>query len=161
MASHFFRYLDTVGDGTGTMNANGDYSATAQDFFFQPAFGVYVFRMIIMIEDTNGMRAEEYGNLGVALNNGYTIMKKDSDDIVQLDINDSVSIKTNAEIGRSGFETDIKSWGAGDEVLLAGCKFADTGAPLELDRNDKLVVTLNDDFTGLIEHFFMVQGIAD
>ena len=72
-----------------------------------------IVRLREVIEDTNGMRAEEYGNLGSALTNGYRMLRKNENDIVQLDLNNGIFVKTNAEIGRTGFETDIKTWGAG------------------------------------------------
>ncbi len=160
-ASHFFRYLDTVGDGTGITNAVGDYSVTPTPFFFQPPLAVYIHKAIIMIESIAGMWAERYGNIPNGLINGYSLIHRDTDDISQLELNNGIPIKTNAQIGRTGFNVDVKTWGAGDEVLLATCDFQTTGAPLTLKANHKLGIILNDDFTGLKQHFFMVQGIFD
>lgn len=161
MASHFFRYLDTVGDGTGTMNAIGDYSVTPTGFFFQPPLAVNVHKAVIMIESAAGMWAERYGNIMGGLTNGYSFSRKDAADVMQLELNNGIAIKTNAEIGRTGFDVDVKTWGAGDEVLLATCDFKGAGGPIEINANDKLGIILNDDFSTLNQHFFMLQGIFD
>lgn len=159
MASHFFRYLDTNGDGSGTMNAIGDYSLTPTAFYYQPPITVKVHKAVIMIESLQGMWAERYGNIMGGLTNGYSFCQSNVDDVVQIEINNGIAVKSNAELGRTGFDVDVKTWGAGNEVLLATCNFNETGAPLELKANNKMSVTLNDDFSGLIQHFFMLQGI--
>lgn len=158
-ASHFFRYLDTDGDGTGTSNAIGDYSVTPTEFFFQYPLAVNVHKMVIMIESIAGMWAERYGNIMGGLTNGYSILYSDADNVLQTSLNDGIPITNNAEIGRTGFDVDVKTWGAGDEVLLASCDFRTSGAPIRLPANHKLGVVLNDDFSDLKQHFFMMQGI--
>lgn len=150
------RYLDTNGDGTGTKNANGNYSVTPEQFYIDGPCTLT--RMIVMIEDTAGMQAEEYGNLGVALTNGVTItIDRSGLDNNAVNLTDGLPIKTNAEWGRLCYDVDVKSWGAGDEVFLARWTFANA-EPIKLGDGDRLEVTLNDDFTGLIEHYFKVQG---
>ena len=55
IATPLFRYLDTVGDGSGEKNANGDYSIAEEIFFLQPPPGrVYrITRLIVSIMDTS------------------------------------------------------------------------------------------------------------
>ena len=153
-----YRFLDTNGDGTGTKNANGDYSVTPGEFYFQPPRRVHVHRLIIHIEDTNGFTAQEYGNLGAALGNGYTIVCQDDSQNEICNYNDGVVITTNAEIGRICYDVDIKTWGAGNEALQARFTFDKAGSPVDLKPNYRLSITFNDDLSGLIEHYFMIQG---
>jgi hypothetical protein len=156
-----FRYLDTAGDGTGTKNANGDYSSTSDIFYIQPAAGQVfrMVRMIVTVEDTTGMQAAEYGNLGSALSNGITVRTQDDSGTI-LDMTDGLPVTTNAEWARLCYDADVKSWGAGNELLTVRWTFARSGTLIRLrgDQNERLEVFLNDDLTGLIQHYFMVQG---
>jgi len=46
-----YRYLDTNGDGTGTQNANGDYSGASEIFYIQPGPSeiIRLERMLILV----------------------------------------------------------------------------------------------------------------
>ncbi len=105
------------------------------------------------------MQAEEYGNLGAALTNGITVRLQDSGGTV-LDLTDGLPVKTNAGWGQLCYDVDLKSWGAGNELLLVRWTFERAGQPLRLEGEDsgRLEVVLNDDFTGLLAHTFQVQG---
>jgi hypothetical protein len=154
-----YRFLDTNGNGTGTKNATGDYSVTPDDFFYTaPAGGAELHRLIIHIEDTVGVQAEEYGNLGAALTNGYSLKVFDSNSVEVLDITDGVPIKTNAQLGRLGYDVDVRTWGAGNEIIQARITFSRAGYPLFLPEGYQFKITFNDNLSGLIEHYFMLQG---
>lgn len=97
------RYLDDNGDGTGSKNANGNYSGAEEIFYCQPAAGEVfrISRMVVMIEDGSGFRAERYGSINGALGNGITIRSADnSSSGVIVDFTDGTPIKTNAQWGR-------------------------------------------------------------
>ncbi len=155
------QYLDTNGDGTGTIDAIGDYSSAEEIFYIEPAVTekFLLTRLIVTVEDGQGMRAERYGALASALTNGITVrVSNDSGVIVSLD--GGVPVKANAEWGRLCYDVDVKSWGAGNELLLVRWTFEKTGDVLTIDGglDHKLEVVLNDDFTGLVHQYFMVQG---
>lgn len=153
----YYRFLDTNGDGTGTQNAVGDYSVTPQEFYFEPDVDAKIHRMIIHIEDTSGFQAQDYGNITGGLTNGYSLSVRDNGNEI-LDLCDGLLIQTNAEIGRYCYDVDVKTWGAGNEALQARWTFDKAGAPLVINAGYRLSITLNDDLTGLIEHYFMIQG---
>jgi len=159
-----FRYLDTVGDGTGTKNAIGDYSSAAQIFKIAPPANVTyrLARMLVTIEDTTGMTADEYGNIGSALSTGVVIRLQD-DSGTLVDITDGLPIKTNAQWATHCFDVDIKSWGQtpSDDLLVARWTFTKAGQFLRLTGDQELQVVLNDDFTDLIAHYFVVQGYVE
>ena len=73
--NNLYRYLDTVGDGTGTKIATGNYSVMADDFKISPGaterFEIH--RMVVFIEEDARMSLEEYGGMGVALTNGIPV----------------------------------------------------------------------------------------
>lgn len=157
-----YRYLDTNGDGTGTKNANGNYSGAVEEFYIEAQAGdsIKIARMIVSLEDTAVMQAEEYGNFGSALTNGITIKVLDEDDNVISDLTNGVPIKTNAQWGALCYDVDKKAWGAGDELLLVRWTFTKAGDFWHLEPGQRLVVYLNDDFSGLVNQYFMVQGVT-
>jgi hypothetical protein len=156
-----YRLLDTNGDGTGTKNANGNYSSVAEEFYIENTDvedGMIIERMLITLQDGVGMRAAYYGNLGGPLTNGWEPVVKDDTDSVILRLGDNLPIKTNAGIGRVCYDVDIKTWGAGDDVLVARWTFGRSGQPLFLPLGYKLAITFSDDLSGLVNHYFTVQG---
>jgi hypothetical protein len=153
------QYMDTTGDGTGTYEANGDYSGAAEEFLYVAARPVEIHRMVVTIEDTVGMQAEEYGNLGAALTNGVVVEIRDENDNVLVVLTGQDPVHTNAEWGSHCYDVDLKTWGSGDELLLVRWTFEKKGEPVQLDTGQKLVVRLNDNFTGLLQHRFFAQGI--
>jgi hypothetical protein len=154
-------FADTNGDGTGTKNAIGNYSGAQEIFYVQPPVGtVYrVHRMLISLEDTAGMQAQEYGNLGAALTNGVQI-RVQGDTGTLTDLTDGVPVKTNAHWGRMCYDVDVKSWGSGNELLCVRWTFAKSGAAIVLDgsRHERIEILLDDSFAGLLSQYFLIQG---
>lgn len=157
---HIFRFLTDDGLATGQQNANGNYAAANTPFYYScEQDRIEIHRMIIHIEDTQGMTAAEYGNLGSALANGYSVRVMESDGTTELiDLCDGTVITTNASLGRYCYDVDVKTWGSGNESLQARWTFAKSGSPIILDQGQRIQVDLNDNFTGLVEHYFMLQG---
>jgi hypothetical protein len=155
-----YRYLDTNGDGTGTKQCIGNHSGGAS-FYIQPPDGeVYVLeRMIVMIEDGAGWRADRYGDLSSALTNGIRVWFR-SDKKDDIDLTDGIGIKTNAGWSRVCYDVNPSSFGSGNDFLGVRWTFSKAGYPIRLDAafNERLAVEVEDDFSGLVEHTFMVQG---
>ena len=155
------RYLDTAGDGTGTKNANGNYASEAEIFYCQPGATekIAATRMLVSVEDTNGFIAEEYGNLATALTNGVTVRVSDDNGVI-VDLTDGIPVKYNAQWGALCYDVDVKTWGNGNELLVARWTFQKAGDFLNLDGsyNERVEVVLNDNLTGLISHYFLLQG---
>ena len=164
MEYNLYRYLDTNGDGSGTKNANGDYSSTAQDFCIKPPPGkIYVIhRVIVSVEDSTAMQAQEWANFGAALTNGIEIKVKTASEVL-VDITDGVPITTNGNLSRVCYDVDIKTWGAGNELLVARFTFAKSGKPLSLNgsKGEMLAFELSDDFEDALSQYFQVQGYED
>lgn len=157
MSAHIYRYLDTAGNGTGTKNAIGDYSTPDEFYISGPSSGRMVLeRMIIHVRDGSGFSAEKYGGL-TALTNGLSVAVVTEGETV--DLTDGVPVKTNAAWGRLCYDLAFHITGAGDDFMSVRWTFSRSGKPIVLkSATDKLGVTLNDDMTGLVEHYFMVQG---
>ncbi len=158
-----FRYLDTVGDGSGTKNAVGDYSSSATKFLIKPPSDetFIIERLIVSVEDGGSFDAAKYGN-GITLTNGMHV-HEEVNGVQKLDLIDAgggQTIKTNADWGALCYDADVKTWGTGNQVLLVRWTFSKAGAPVRLDGaiGEELTITLNDDFSALVDHRFMAQG---
>ncbi len=160
----FFRYLDTVGDGSGVKNTNLDHSSVQGIYrIAPPAASVFrVTRMIISLEDATGFSTAEYGNLGIALANGIGVRIHDGTSTV-LDLMDGIPVKTNGAWGRLCYDVNLSTFGTGNEMLLVRWTFDKSGMPLRLDgdQTQELQVTIDDNLTGLISQYFQVQGYAE
>jgi len=153
------QYLDTLGTGLGTTNATGNYSSSAEIFYFEASRGeTAIERMIVSIEDGQNMRAEHYGTLGGALTNGVIVRHVRANGDVLIDFTGGVPVTQNGLWGSLCYDVDVKAWGAGNELLLVRWTFAKSGIPVKLLVGDRLEVVLNDNFTGLVTHRFLVQG---
>lgn len=156
------RYCSDDGTTTGAKNANLEF-ATADEWYVEAAAGeTLVFkRIMISYEDTSGMQANEYGNLGSALSNGIEMKVYDDSGNVKSDLTDGVPIKTNAQWANlAGPDTDVKAWGASptDQLFIVRFTFSKFSDGIKLYPGWKYVVHLNDDVRGLITHYFILQG---
>ncbi len=155
---YFSRFLDTNGDGTGTKNAIGDQAGI--DFFITPDIGTYldVARLIVQITDVGNMKPANYGNLA-ELTNGIQLLKIAADGI-ETDYTDGFVIKTNGQWARYCFDAILSiSGGVEQNYVDVRWTFTKGGAELMLLAGDKFIVRLDDNFTGLIGHTFVAQGI--
>jgi hypothetical protein len=160
----FSRFADTIGDTTGTTNANGDYSITEAIFRVKPGFDevFLLHRMLVTIEDTAVMSASEYGNTGAALANGIIIRLRDGNGVLE-NLTGDFPVTTNSQWTTFCYDVDLKTWGAGNELLGVRWVFTEGGDPIRLDgkRDDEFQIVLSDDFTGLITHKFLFQGVYE
>ena len=158
MTQHMInRYLDTNGDGTGTQQANGDYSVTPEDFKFTAVNVTELARVIVFIEDTSGFGADDYGDIAGGLTNGIEIKVYRNDSTVD-DLLDGITIKNNAGWARVCHDVVNHAFGVGNDFLSVRWTWAKSGMPLKLLEGEELRFELSDDFSGLVEHTFMVEG---
>lgn len=154
----FSRFADTIGDGSGTREAIGDYSVVAQNFLFTPPENTFyeVSRMIVQIEDNGNFAADIYGS-GTALVNGIQLAKLNSNGDIMVDYMDTINVTTNAQWAELCYDIDLSSFGAGNNFLDIRWTFLASGAPIKL-HNESLALILNDDFSFLVSHTFNLQG---
>lgn len=157
------RYADINGDGTGSDNANGDYSGAEEIFYIEPPAGEIwrVARMIVHIEDATAMWAARYGG-EAALGTGVVVRVQDDSGTI-IDLTDAIPVKTNAQWAAMCFDVDVKAWGTGTELLAVRWTFTKAGQFIRLDgdSNERLEIVLNDDLRGLISHRFFIQGYIE
>ena len=154
-----FRALDTVGNGSGTINAVGDYSTTAQSFRISDTSGRgIIHRIIVSYRDSGAFDTELYGN-GIALTNGVRVFLKDSSDQIIQEYT-AFPIKSNGDWAAHCYDWTYFQEGAGDNYAAIRWTFSKSGKPVtvKFHEGEYFEVLLNDDFSGLIEHKFVVQG---
>lgn len=155
-----FKYCENGGSN----NANGNYSGAETFFTVAPgASEVYrIHRMVVTIEDTSGFTAQEYGNLGFALTNGVSVQIRNAGGLVK-NLTNGNPVKTNAQWAGLCYDADLKTWGSGDELLAVRWSFDRSGAPLRIDgaAGEYFAISLNDNFSGLVDHHFFLQGIIE
>lgn len=166
-----YRHLDTNGDGSGTKNAIGDYSSTAEIFYIQPPAG-QIFRLTRMMVLISGrapsVKTDTYGSVPTLSNGVQTRVQDDSGTII--DLVDGLNVKTNGCWGRLCFDSELYTSTANtDSYVRVRWTFEKAGYPIRLvgDRNERLEVVLNDDFTdggsadALALNYFHVQGYIE
>lgn len=167
-----YRYLDTNGDGTGTQNANGDYSgASSEIFYIQPGPSeiIRLERMLVLVGGRkNDFYTDSYGGIAGGLTNGITVRVQNDSGTV-LELTNGIPVKTNADWGGLCFDAEVypSSNGNVDSYLRVRWTFARSGYPLRLNgaNNERLEIVLNDDFSGdsggtlfIRKQLFQVQG---
>jgi len=160
---HLCRYLDSVGDGTGDVDAIGDYSTAPQVFSMGPPPGDVwiVSTLIVYIRDRGFMRADEWANIGT-LTNGVAIMHVD-DSGVLADITNGRPLLVSSDLDAICADFRKTDYAGIHESLVGIIDFGRDGAPVRLVGNDsgRLMVLLRDDFTGIEVQRFRAVGFRE
>ena len=156
-ADMVFEYLSNG----STVHATGNYLSAADDFRITCKTGsqkLHLYRMVAYIEDSGAFLSAKYG-ADLTLVNGIHVTIRDTDDAELAHLDGGVPILTNAQWGALCYDVSLDTFGAGNNGSLAvRWTFANSGKLLSLSSGQYLSVELNDDFTSLIDHTFMVQG---
>lgn len=142
----------------GTIDATGDYSSTAVDFVLQADFNrdTYVTEVAVLIEDSAANDMTKYGALN-ALSNGISLKVEDEDGNELVDLMDDRLVTTNSDWSLFG---DVQQLAA--TTLVAKIDFEKGPGAIRLRggprERDKMVMALNDSFTGLTKHRFFAKG---
>jgi len=155
-----YRYLDTVGDGSGIKNANGDYSATPQTFkiICPPGKGYRLGTFLVHLQGNTSFPLNGYANIPGGLINGWTMQLFTNGVVTQM--LDGEPIKTNSSLERLSPAISRPAFSGAGDALAAPISIGQFELPLYIDPGDYLQITLNDDFTGLTSQHFIVQGFS-
>jgi len=159
-------FLSDDGLAAGDTNAIGNYGATTSSvpthFWYEATEDTRIERMMVEIEDTSGMAAADYGNITGNLSEGIQIKHFAKDGVTELhDFTSQASIVSNADWAKYCYDVDIKTWGNGNDFLFVRWTFRRAGTPIRLQVGEHFAVLLHDDFSGLIQHKFLVQGYRE
>ena len=170
-------YISTQLNNGVTSDIIGDYSSAPVDFIYQAPSGriAALTRVIIRMADSTSLDPDVYagGSLGGGvdvLTNGITVSVKRSDDsVIQYLHSNTVSnvvgaapepIKINADWASLCYDFNIvPDTGNQQDIGLFRWTFARAGMPLILSNQEKFCITVNDNFTGIIEQTFTLQGL--
>lgn len=150
------RFADTNGDGTGDIDAIGDYSGGEVSFkIIPPSNMVYVFEKFnIIIADAGTMDSGGYGNNGAnPLTNGVNFQVRRGG-VPIVDFTEGRKIKTNAEWAMYFDSQTRYSYGTGDEYLVMRIDERELRWPRWIDgrAGDEMHFTVHDDLTHLKKH---------
>lgn len=151
-----------AGDGSN-WEANVNGLITPVPFYAGPTENMWaIARMLVIIEDNTGINAAEYGGIST-LANGVTVKVHEGGVTgpVLHDLLDGDTITSNMSWAEHSYDATPATFGAGNNFFLIRWTFSRAGTPIILNsfRNEVLVVTINDDLTGLVKHQFAIQGI--
>lgn len=154
---HVFQFLSNG----STTNAVGDYEGAVSKFTIAPGpkqvFEAY--RLIVYIEDAGAPDSGKYGN-NVTLTNGIRVLVRDADDVIVLELDGGDAVKTNAQWSALCYDVSVLNWGSGNDSVTVRWTFAKSGNEVRIDgsKGHYLSIELNDDFSDLVKHTFMLQG---
>ena len=159
-ASPFAQYLTQAGDGTGAINANGNYAGGATTWYIQPPANqtILISALQVQITDTGIINGLNYGGLAT-LTNGINFRSVINAAPSQLTVGNNVF--TNGQLAAISSKFEFHSLGANAFIITAQIGFfSQLGVPVVLEGrfNDRIEVVLNDNFTGLDAHRFVVFG---
>jgi hypothetical protein len=153
--------LSTNGDGTGAISQNVNGSVIPVLFYAQPEIDEkYILtRMTVEAIDGNWSNASHYGALGAALPNGIKIYKRNDDGIIK-DYTEFFTIKRTHDWALLAGVDSVAVGGSGEDPLMVRWTFERSGSKIELDgsKNERLVVEIPDDLTGLTDQICVIHG---
>ena len=161
-----FRFLSDTGLPGGVVNIVANYSATPTHFYYTAPTGkvVQIERMIMLLQDLSGLNGNVYAGLASALTNGITLKVKSGGptgtEILNLT---ELPIKINSHW--KGYCHDVEPIAfvspPQTDAMSARWTFSKSGTPLFLDgdNQDTIVLTVQDNFTGIEIHRYQVQGV--
>lgn len=148
--------MDTNGDETGTINANGNYSVTPAIFYIQPPPGViYFINMLqIMVSDTGSPARIDYGNITGGVTNGPQLRLLANGNLLSFP---GKVIPNNGILASVNTDYQQINFAGSDDSIKVQFKYP---APIILNGNtgDQLQTYLTDDYTTLTDHRFIVFG---
>ena len=149
------RFIDSVGDGSGSINLNVNGSVTPVIFRYTPSFTdvVYIRRLIFYLSDTGTLDSGGFGN-GAALTNGIEFMGMRNVGLPsEFRFTDGSfrPIKTNTEWQSYAHDIIHSSWGTGDESYSVRYTLEKDGTDLALTSAnlDEFWIIINDDLSGI------------
>lgn len=152
------RFLDTVGDGSGTIDAAVDGSETIVDFkYVCPAGKIcYINRLIVGLVTDGKINSGEYGNI-TALAVGVTAWFKEKEGDALTDRTTQFPVKKTTDWQMYSHDLRISNFGVGNESLTVEHDFRTAGAPLILLPGGEYTIRIADDLTDLVGHYFRLD----
>jgi len=153
------RFLTEAGDGTGTYNLNGNYSASPVTIYYEAVKRFELKSLLINISTAAKINQTDYGDITVGtVTNGvrFYIQPVGYSDISILT---DIGVTKNYEWSLITPNFYPTSFDGTAQTLIINIKVEEEyGSLLHMLPGDKLKVILNDNFTGLVNHSFGIRG---
>lgn len=154
--NHNFGFLGPSGlvnDGSGDENAIDNYLSAPVEFYMQPPVdAVWTIRRVI-ISIVGDIGKDGYGH-GDPLVNGITLQHTDSEGNLIVEFTSGVPVLVEDQWADYCFDVEPR----GKLRKIARWTIGESGLPIVLEYQERLSVTLNDNFTHLSGHRFNTQG---
>ena len=156
------RHMDTVGDASGSHDANVNGSVTPVLFRINPpAQGVIVLtQLTAIVEMAGNFTTVSYGSL-TALTNGIRVGFWDKDTEALLsELTAAHAIQSNADWAMYANDVQLNAWGGGNSMLVAKWNIADTRTSIVLPAGSQAAVgiEIRDNLSTLATHEFIAHG---
>lgn len=141
-------------DGTN-IQAMGDYSNDKTEFVLTNETKKYMFvsNMIIIVEENGSFKYNRYGN-NIILKSGIKAYYTKNGEKHYI-FGNEIPIKTNKDFLYYNCNIERKDFDSAHKFQKISFKFSDN---IVLGRDDKIVIELNDDFSNLEGHTFLIDG---
>jgi len=152
-----FRYLDSVGNGSGTK----DMGTTVDEYFIKPPAGfIYVIdKLRIAVVDNAVLVPSGFGGAAALVTGCLMKLQAAGSEIVDiLDLLDGTPLKNHGELSALGI-LEIQD-GAASCFVQCEVDYARDGAPLRLDgdRDERIMFKVQDDLSGYVSVYVSVTG---
>ncbi|MGR9051377.1 MAG: hypothetical protein ACU84J_01885 [Gammaproteobacteria bacterium] len=160
-----YQYFFTAnGDPMGNINLNGDYSSGPADFYVEFLDDFYAYSILVNISDDDKFVQEGYGALAAGVvANGVKFFITGPGGVPEIPLLSGIAITKNyhwslltPDIQLINYEDTLK---AARTLLVEFNMLKEYGTYLRAEKGQRLMVRLNDNFSGLIAHTFGVRGI--
>lgn len=151
------RFLDTVGDGSGSIEADIDGETVPTVFKYSVPEGkiLLVDRLVVWIRDFGAFDAEKYGN-GLTLSAGIIGGSVDNKTNVFTPRTTQLPVKSNSDWPAYAFDFTYIPIGTGDNVAVAQYVYENDGAPLVFYGGTGYGIKIADNLSGLTGHRFRI-----
>lgn len=145
------QFLDSVGDGSGSIDMTVDGSVTPQEFSYVVPTGhwIQLESIGVFIYEDGNIQAGNYGGLP-KLANGVRLELRQINEMT--DITVQLPIRSNADWLSYTFDVHTYEFAANDSILSLSYNLNMAGRPIRLDEGESFVVIINDDLSALFGH---------
>jgi hypothetical protein len=151
------RYLDSVGDGSGTKNM----ATTTDEYYLSPPTDqIFVIDKIrISITDGATLDADGFGGIAALVNGCILKIQRNESQVVDIrDLSDAITIKSHGELASLG-KLYVASEAAGC-IVECEIDYGIGAAPLRLDGKNKerILFHVQDDLSSLSKVYVFASG---
>ena len=153
-------FLSSNGLQTGTINAIGNYSASPTDFRYTASSRFEIYSLVINISDASKFNQSFYGGMSAGLTNGIKFFV-DVGGGIELPLlrSEVFPVKQNNQWLSIASRAELTSFDGTAQTLSVYLNIVESyGRTFPLDSGQKFIARLNDDFTGLTGHTFILRG---